>query len=420
IIAEDYTFENVRICAQSSAEYFLEHGGAEKGVVVGYDTRFASEDFAAAAAEVLAANGIPVIMTSHAVPTPVTSFTVQSNGAAGAVMITASHNPGGYNGLKLKDHRAGSAPPEMISDIERRIADVQAAGRMKRITLAEAKAKSLYRTVDPDEGFLEQMRRMLGQDRIDAIKNAGITVMVDSMYGAGSGYTARLLEGGKTKIVELHRERNPVLQVMTLLALYMLESKGEVGGLVKTITTSSMLYKLGELFHVEVAETDVGFKYVGPKMEEINAVMGGEESGGYAFRGHIPERDGILAGLYFLDFVVQSGKTPAQLVEYLYSKVGPHYYDRIDLTFPMADRAAIIRRVADARPEGLDGSPVAAVDSYQDDAGALTGMRFRLQDGSWLLIRFSGTEPVLRVYSETTSPARAQTMLQAGKAMAGL
>jgi phosphomannomutase len=203
------------------------------------------------------------------------------------------------------------------------------------------------------------------------------------------------------------------LQVYALLALYMLEVRGERGPIVKSITTTSMLYRLGEMFNVPVYETSVGFKYIAPVMLAENALIGGEESGGYGFRGHIPERDGILAGLYFLDLMVKTGKTPSELLDYLYSKVGPHHYERVDMEFPAGERQAIINRIKDNPPESIDGVKVVKFDTSD-------GFRFILADNTWLLIRFSGTEPVLRIYAESDSPARVKKLLETGKGLAGV
>jgi phosphomannomutase len=283
------------------------------------------------------------------------------------------------------------------------------------------------------------------------------------MYGVGSGYFKTLLSGGSTNVIEINSERNPAfpginpepitvnlqkllatvteqkanvgiatdgdadrigiidekgvfltqLQVFALLCLYLLEVRGERGPLVKTITSTSMLDRLGELYKVPVYETPVGFKYVAPVMIAQNALIGGEESGGYGFRGHIPERDAIPAGLYFLDFMVKTGKTPSQLLSYLYSKVGEHYYDRIDLHFPEEKRQAIINRVREGEPKYIENIRVARVDT-QD------GFRFILADNSWLLIRFSGTEPILRIYAETNDTERLKRMLQFGRELAGV
>jgi len=198
-----------------------------------------------------------------------------------------------------------------------------------------------------------------------------------------------------------------------LLCLYLLEVRGERGPLVKTITSTGMLNRLGEIYKVPVFETPVGFKYVAPVMITNNALIGGEESGGYGFRGHIPERDAIPAGLYFLDFMVKTGKTPSQLLTYLYSKVGEHYYDRIDIHFPEEKRQMIINRVRDNAPKSIENMKVVRLDT-QD------GFRFILADNSWLLIRFSGTEPILRIYTETNDTERVKRMLQFGRELAGV
>ncbi len=197
------------------------------------------------------------------------------------------------------------------------------------------------------------------------------------------------------------------------LALYMLEISGERGAIVKTITTSGMLYQLGEIFKVPVYETPVGFKYVAPMMLAENALIGGEESGGYGFRSHIPERDGVLAGLYFLNLMIKTGKTPSELIDYLYSKVGPHYFKRIDIKFPEPERQAIIERIKHNPPEDIDGVKVVKFDTAD-------GFRFILADTTWLLIRFSGTEPVLRIYTESDSQPRVEKLLEIGRGLAGV
>ena len=203
------------------------------------------------------------------------------------------------------------------------------------------------------------------------------------------------------------------LQVFALLALYLLEVRGERGAIVKTVTSTSMLDRLGELYHVPVYETPVGFKYVAPLFLQYNALMGGEESGGYGFRGHVPERDSIPAGLFIIDFMIQTGKTPSQLLDYLYNKVGPHYYERIDLHFAADLRVKILEHVKISNPGAIAGVKVAMTDNTD-------GFRYRLADNSWLLIRFSGTEPLLRIYSEASSPQQVQKILQAGKQLTGI
>jgi phosphomannomutase len=204
------------------------------------------------------------------------------------------------------------------------------------------------------------------------------------------------------------------LQVYALLAYYLLEVRGERGPIVKTISTTSMLHKLGRMYDVPVHETGVGFKYVGPAMLETGAMIGGEESGGYAFRGSVPERDGILGNLYFLDLMVCTGKSPAQLLAHLYDRLGAsYYYDRVDTRFPPEQRPEAKARLDAARPGELAGLRV-------DQIVTLDGYKYVLEDGGWLLIRFSGTEPIIRVYCETTDGTKVKPLLEEGLKLAGL
>ncbi|TET39384.1 MAG: phosphoglucomutase/phosphomannomutase family protein [Dehalococcoidia bacterium] len=460
IIAEDFTFDNVRVCAQSAANYVKEAGLAHRGLIIGYDTRFASEDFAAAAAEVVAANGIKVYLCQKTTPTPVVSYAILAKKAGGAIIITASHNPANWNGFKYKLEQATSASPEVISELERHIAEILTKGSVKRIPLDQGLKQGLVERFDPSPSYLRHIGGLVDLERL---RDAGLKVVVDSMYGAGAGYLSTILKGGSTEVVEIHGERNPLfpgiqpepialnlaelsalvkgsgasvglatdgdadrigivdekgtflttLQVFALLALYLLEVCGLRGAIIKTITSTSMVYRLGELFQVPVYETPVGFKYVGPKMMEEDALIGGEESGGFGFRGHIPERDGILSGLFFLDLMVRQKKSPSELIEYLYSKVGPHYYDRIDIEFPKEEREAIIHRLAKSRPSQIDNLKRERGETSDD-------FRFLQSDGTWLLIRFSGTEPVLRIYAESDSPARVEKLLAEGRRIAGI
>jgi phosphomannomutase len=460
VIAREFTFDNVRICAQALANYLKESGQADKGLVIGYDTRFASEDFAAACAGVAAANGIKVYLSPKAIPTPEASFGVTDKEAAAAIVITASHNPARYNGFKIKSADGASAPEAMIAGVERNISQVFESGEIKDQPMEEALEQGRVEYCNFDPRYLQRMADFVDPDRI---KNSGLKIGVDSMYGAGSGYFKALLDGGTIKISEINSERNPAfpginpepiavnlqklsakvkadgldaglatdgdadrigimdengrfvtqLEVYALLALYLLEKRGQRGAIVKTVTATSMLYRLGEIFNVPVIETPVGFKYVAPVMLEKDALIGGEESGGYGFRGHVPERDAILAGLYFLDFMVSTGKSPSQLLEYLFSKVGPHYYNRRDFHFPEEQRQIITGRVRDSQPQEIAGSRVVRSDTVD-------GFRFFLADNSWLLIRFSGTEPLLRIYAETSSPEKVERLLDFGQELAGV
>ena len=460
IIGEDFTFDNVRFCAQGVADYLKEAGLAGRGLVIGYDTRFASEDFAAAAAEVIAGNGIKVYLTPKAAPTPVISYGVLAKKAGGAIIITASHNPGIWNGFKFKNEHGSSASDEITSKIVDFISKAYDAGKVNRLPLDDAKKQGLVADTDLEPVYFEQIAKLVD---LEGLRHAGLKLVIDPMYGAGAGYLAKALGGGATRFVEINSERNPLfpgvrpepippnldrlsaivreqkadaglatdgdadrmglvdengnfitqLQVFALLCLYLLEVRGERGPIIKTLTTTSMSYRLGELFNVPVYETAVGFKYVAPLMEKENAIIGGEESGGYGFRGHVAERDGVLANLYFLDLMVKTGKKPSELIDYLYSKVGPHYYRRVDIKFDEKKRRSVVDRVRNHAPESIDNVKVLKIDTTD-------GFRFNLADNTWLLIRFSGTEPLLRIYTETDSPERVERMLKLGREIAGV
>jgi len=457
-IAEDYTFANVRRCAQGFADYMVNHGKKGEWVVVGHDKRFLSENFALAVSEVLVANGLKVYLTDGATPTPVIAYSVVNKKAAGAVNITASHNPSTDNGFKVRNEFGGAIPPDGLFEIESLIPETEALA--KRIPAVEAEAKGLLVKFDPAPAYIEHIEKLID---LEPLRQAGLNVVVDTMWGNGAGWFPRLLAGGKTEIIEIHNERNPIfpemlrpepippninvglkttiqqkgdvllvtdgdadrlglgdengefvnqLQVFALLALYLLEVRHERGAIVKTLSTTSMLEKLGKLYDVPVYETGVGFKYVAPKMIETNAMIGGEESGGYAFRDNVPERDGILAGLFILDMMVRLGRKPSQLITLLFERVGAHYYDRIDRSFT-GDREVREKMILLAKPATIGGLKVLGLNS-------LDGYKFLLEDGGWLLIRFSGTEPIMRVYCETTSKERVPGILQDGLKIAGL
>ena len=450
----------MRVCAQGVADYLKQARLASRGLIIGYDTRFASEDFASAAAEVVAGNGIKVYLCPKATPTPVISYGILAQKAGGAIIITASHNPANWNGFKYKSEDGFSAPSEVETELEKHISRTLATGKIKQMPLAEALDQGKIEYLDLAPIYFEQLNRLIN---LNELRQSRLKIVVDSMYGAGIGYFQTLLGGGAIELVEINNERNPLfpgiqpepiavnlaklsatvkqqkaniglatdgdadrigiidekgefltpLQVFALLCLYLLEIKGERGAIVKTTTTTSMLHRLGEIFKVPVYETAVGFKYVAPIMLAENALIGGEESGGYGFRGHVPERDGILAGLYFLDLMTKTGKTPSQLLDYLYSKVGPHYYQRIDIKFPESKRQVITERIKHNPPEYIDGVKVVKLDTTD-------GFHFILADTTWLLIRFSGTEPVLRIYAESNTMARVERLLELGKKLAGV
>ncbi len=460
IIAANYTFDNVRICAQGTAD-MLKANDDDRTIVVGYDTRFASEDFAAAAAEVFAGNDLHVLLADRAAPTPTISYNLVTRGAGSGAVITASHNPPEWNGYKFKPDYGGSASPEVVAKLEKHIAAVEESGDVKIMPLADAISNGHTKYFDPEPVYMENMARLVD---LEGICKAGLKIVVDSMHGAGGGYFAKLLSGGSTVVTELRAERNPAfpgmaqpeplahnleslmaelggswghvglatdgdadrlgvvdetgrfittLDTFALLCYHQLEVLGNRGPLVRSITMTSMIDKLGALYDVPVFDTPVGFKYLGPVMMREDALTAGEESGGYAFRGNIPERDGILSGLMVLDLMVKSGKTVSELLTTLTDNVGPHHYDRVDLHFDPAKRDAIEQRVQAAQPAQLAGRNVEEIDTRD-------GYRFVLTGGFWALVRFSGTEPLLRVYAEGESSQEVQSLLSEARSLAGV
>ncbi len=457
-IAEDYTFENVRRCTQGFANYLLKRGKKNQWIVVGHDKRFLSEFFARTVCEVLNGNGINTFLTDGPTPTPVISYAVVDRHAAGAVNITASHNPPTDNGYKVRDENGGAIPPEDLKVIESLIPETDE--NIQSIKFDECLNNKTTVFFDASINYITHLADLID---LQPIKNAGLKIVVDAMWGNGAGWFSRLLAGGKTEVIEIHDQRNPIfpemkrpepiqpnidvglqttidknadvllitdgdadrvgvgdengvfinqLQVFALLAYYLLEVRKERGPIVKTLSTTSMLEKLGKLYNVPVFETGVGFKYVAPKMLATNAMIGGEESGGYAFRGNVPERDGILAGLYMLDFMVKLNKKPSELLAMLFSKIGSHYYDRVDTAFS-GDRKSREESILSAKPQTIGGLQVTGLNT-------LDGFKFSLEDGGWLLIRFSGTEPIMRVYCETTHKDSVKQILSDGLKIAGL
>jgi phosphomannomutase len=451
VVADDFTYDNVRAVAQGVAAYL---GGDERAVVVGHDARYCAELFAREVARVLAANGLHVVLLDRVTPTPAVSWTVVDRKAAGAVVVTASHNPMEFNGLKYKPDFGGSAAPEVVAELEKHAARAQAGG-ISTMPFDEATEAGLVELVDPTPSYTEQLGRMVDLGRL---RGAGLRVMHEAMYGAGAGLVARVLAGGSTTVTELHGDRNPgfggmhpepidrympeamalmaegnhdlgiandgdadrvgiidetgryvnQLEVMALFTLYLLEKRGERGDIVRSLTTTSMVDALGERFGVTVHEMPVGFKYIGATMRETDALLGGEESGGFAFRGHIPERDGILAGLMVADMIVEYGEPLSRILAHLFELVGPHAYKRDDIRFERDGyekrKEDVYRRMSDHVPDTLAGSRV--VRTRDDD-----GFKFYLEDGSWALIRMSGTEPLMRVYSEAPSAERVDELV---------
>lgn len=459
-IADEYTFANVKRVAHAFAQYLIEIGESENGVVVGYDFRFHAENFAATVAEVMAGNDIHVYLTAGAMPTPVISHSILTYDASGGVNITASHNPPEDSGFKIRASYGGAVASDELATVEKHLPDT--ANSVPTVRLDRALERGLVEYIDPTESYTAQLGRLVD---LNVLRQADVKVVADAMWGVGAGWIERLLTGGSVEVVNIRAQRNPIfpgierpepippnidelcervpefdadvgiatdgdadrvgivaetgrfvnqLEVFALLAYYLLEVRDVRGPIVKSLNASSMLEKLGQIYDVPVYETPVGFKYVAPKMLETDAIIGGEESGGYAFRNHVPERDGMLAGLMFIDLMRQTGKTPTELLATLFDIVGEHYYNRWDIRYDHERRAEIRANVANATPDTLAGFPVERI-------GTLDGWKFYLGDGGgWLLIRFSGTEPLIRIYTETTEKRAVERILRAGAELAGV
>ena len=464
-IAEDYTFENVRRCADGVARYVIGKGEQAKGVVIAYDRRFASEHFAIAAAEVLLAHDIPVAYGAHAVPTQMSSYEVLERGASAGIVITASHNPWTDNGFKVKSPTGSAAGPEQLAVIEAGIA-ANGGVELPRRPFADAEAAGLVERFDPYEGYERFVRRTVD---VDALKAADTHILVEPMWGAGAGWLSRLLAGGRIRVTEIHQERNPYfggvnpepirpnvdealgmlagggydmglmldgdadragaadergtfihqLEVTGLLMYYLAEHRGFRDPVAISVNNTSMAARLGERYGIKVYETPVGFKYIGPKMIETGAMMGAEESGGFGFGMHLPERDGVYADLLLLDLFMRErarGIWPvSKLLAHFHEIAGQSYYRRIDVHFERAKYDAVKHHVLvglrDEPPAELAGQPVTLTQVLTTN----DGFKFFVADGSWLLVRASGTEPLMRIYTEATSADLREAMLVSGE-----
>ena len=457
-MADDFTYASVRRVAQGIAGY-MRSRSRDPLAVVGYDCRFASEEFARTVADVFAANGVRSLLFDRPSPTQVASWTVIDRKATGGVAVTASHNPYLFNGVKYKPETGSSAPTEVIKELEQRI---NALGEVERPD--RDKIESLVTLYDPREPYYRQVASIVD---LDEIRSAGLKIVHETMHGSGFGYVSELIGGGKTSVTQLHADRNPFfgghppepippnidyaievmkqggsdlciltdgdadrvgiidetgrfinqLQVFALLVLHLFDVLKMTGPIVKTVNMTEMVEILGKQFNAPVYEVPVGFKWVAPKMMETNAVIGGEESGGFGVRGHIPERDGILVGLLFADMIVKRGKPLSQILKDLEARVGPHAYARDDIHLNRdtydRDRKRITEQLAEHQPKEIAGVKVARV---RDD----DGFKFYLEDGSWVLFRTSGTEALIRIYAEARDAEAVQKRLHAIEDIVGL
>jgi phosphomannomutase len=456
VIARDFTFENLSRVAQATMDYLNREGLGDKGLVIGYDRRFLSRDFARRVAEIAVGNGIHVRLTEDYAPTPAVSWAVRETASGAGIMITASHNPPEYNGFKIKEAFGGSALPATTKIIEEIVAyNLENERRVVATPYSEALKKGAIELFDPSEGYFHQISRYVD---LDLIAKAGIKAVVDPMYGAGCGFIPRLLPG----VDEIHNIENPsfggqppepisqnLLElsallksgkyrvglaldgdadrigavdengdffsshcIFTVILRHLIEYKKLTGGVVKTVSTTRMVDLLAEKFGLELFETPIGFKHICELMLERDILMGGEESGGLGVKGHIPERDGILLGLLLLEAVAASGKGLRQLLDETMDDIGHFFYKRIDRRIEDTEKEQLIAKLRTDPPKEIDGQMVVAT-NFSD------GFKFIFESGDWLLIRPSGTEPVLRLYSEAGSLDQVERFLRKAVIIAG-
>jgi len=457
VMARDYTFENLSLVAQATMDYLNREGLWEKGLVIGYDRRFMSRDFARRVAEIAAGNGIRVRISESYTPTPAVSWAVRQLGAGAGVMITASHNPPEYNGFKIKEHFGGSARPSTTKIVEDIVAyNMENGRRIVDMPYAAGVKKGLIEEFDPCEGYFHQICRYVD---LDLIAKSGIKAIVDPMYGAGSGFIPRLLGGA----AEIHNVENPSFGgqppepigehlkelsglvasgqfqvglaldgdadrigavdetgeffsshcIFTVILKHLIEYKKLTGGVVKTVSTTRMVDLLAERYGLTLHETPIGFKHICELMLAEDILMGGEESGGIGVKGHIPERDGILMGLLLLEIMAVNGKGLRQILHEIMDDIGHFHYRRIDRHIDVAAKDALIAKLVAEPPEEMDGRRVYAT-NFSD------GFKFIFEGGDWLLIRPSGTEPVLRLYSEAADQEQVDRFLRAGIMLAAI
>jgi len=457
IIARDFTFANLSLVAQATMDYLQQEGLAGKGLVVGYDRRFLSREFAERVVEIAAGNGIKSWLADSYAPTPAVSWAVHARRAGGGVMITASHNPPQYNGFKFKESFGGSARPATTAALEGVVAQNIRSGRaVREVSFAEALASGDAELIDMRAGYY---RQLAGYVDLELIKKAGIPVVVDPMYGAGAGFIPELLPG----TAEIHSSENPGFagvppepteehlselaalvrngayrvglaldgdadrigavdetgeffsshRIFTVLLRHLYERKGLRGGVVKTVSTTRMIDLLCDKFGLPLFETPIGFKHICELMLTEDILMGGEESGGLGVKGHIPERDGILMGLLLLEAMAMSGKGLRRMLDETMDEIGHFSYRRVDLPIENSAKGKLIGALTADGITTIAARPVAAK-NFRD------GFKYIFADGSWLLIRPSGTEPVLRLYSEAGNPAVVEELLAAGRSLAGV
>lgn len=455
VIADDFTMSRVRVVTQAIADHIISQGMKDKGMIVAYDTRFMSERFAEEAVRVLATNDIHVYHANRDAPTPAVSFEIIRKKAAGGINFTASHNPPHYNGLKFSPAWGGPALPETTKDIEARANALLEKNCAAPLSLIDAKGKNMAEEVDLRKAYLDDLKKKIdfdtirksklkvscdllygtGRDYLDtALRDAGCLVTVihgyrDTMFGGHSpepseenlAELSTVMQKGKFDIglaVDGDADRFGILdtdgayinpnQVLALVLDYLCRTRGWKGGAARSIATSHLIDAVAKKHGIEVYETGVGFKYIGDLLVQGKIIFGGEESAGMTIKDHVPEKDGIIACLLVAEMVAREKKSVADMLKRLYREVGTILNERVNIRLTEANRAQVQSRLNQPLSE-LGGLRVKGKKTTAD------GTKYMLEDDSWVLMRASGTEPVVRVYVESSSGEKIKELIEAGK-----
>ncbi|ATW25937.1 phosphoglucomutase/phosphomannomutase family protein [Candidatus Formimonas warabiya] len=450
VMAENFTFDNVKLVAQAIASFLQDHPLKDNGVVIAYDNRFLSEHFAAEVGKIMAGNGIKSYIANRATPTPVAAYAITTHNAAGAIMITASHNPPEYNGIKFIPEYAGPALPDITNKIEDELSKVMDEGLVYEMALNTAKSENLYEEFDPMPEYKKHLKQLIN---LDAICKANLRIVVDPMFGAGINYLDQILEEEGCSVITINNYRDPLFggsipepsarvltklksrvlsegadlglaldgdadrfgvidsngdyiipnKVLYMLYYHLLNVRKCRGPVARSVATTHMLDRMAEKFGYQAEETPVGFKFIGESMRKRGSILGGEESGGLSIQGHIPEKDGILATLLMAEIRAIHGKTLTGVIKQITDEFGTVVSERMDVCVDPKEKDRIMEELRAFDPAVFNGRQVTKRIS-------LDGTKVILDDGSWVLIRASGTEPLFRIYVEANSEQQMREM----------
>lgn len=457
VISKDLNFDTFRIIAKGYAEWLKEKGRHERGVAVGFDRRFLSHQYAKEVAQVISSEGIPVHMGKRFLPTPALSLYVKAKGLSGGVMITASHNPPEYNGLKIKEYFGGPALPGTIKEVEEKIRDLIEKNPPSSNKYPDDAGVVAFDAMDY---YIDEILKFIDPG---IMKKNRMAVLIDPMHGCGASYFKKILHSLGWRAKEIRADENPSFggtppepiernlrllkegvvregfhlgiafdgdadrvaavdssgtfitphYIQTLLLQHLVRNRGLKGKIVKTFSTTVMMEIMGRYYGLEVLETPVGFKYITDLMLREDVLIGGEESGGIGIKGYIPERDGLFSAVLLLEALCCMGKGLKEAVDEIKKEIGEFYYERWDIPFSPYNAGEIMERIKKTERDALAGIKIKEIKIFD-------GIKYILEDHSWLLLRASGTEPVLRIYAETRQKGLARLLLGEGRKIAGI